>query len=228
MLQSHFLHLSSPEPTARLAEWVDNEIDTERVRCPINDGHQRGGKRLNNLSIALPGSSVDDFVWTWCSECLLTDRVLELFKASGFTGFEVKPVKARFRYANEVPPRLWELVVTGWAGMAPAESGIKLIEDCPACGHKVYSAWTNPEKLIAHSQWDGSDFFMVWPIPNYVFVTERVAQTVRDNGLSGAVLKSPGELMFPRRVIPTLSPGRLSYSMPEQRARELGEPLGIY
>jgi len=228
MHESKFFHLGSGTSTSKLAEWAHSEMDVETVICPANEGHQRPGKRLTGLSVTLPGYNIEDFVWTWYSECLITDRVLELFKDSGVTGFEVKPVRAAFKRAQESPPRLWQLVVTGWAGIAPPESGIKLIEDCPACGHKVYSAWTNPERLVTPSQWDGSDFFMVWPLPMHIFLTERVAQLIRESSLAGSILKPSENLVFSPQVVPTLSPGRLLYHMPEQRARELGEPLGIY
>jgi len=224
MIQAKFRNLVSPESTAKLAEWVHGEMDYEAVICPADDGHQRPGKRLMDLSVTLPGCSVKDIVWTWQSECLLTDRVLKLFKARGFTGFEVKPVKAAFKGCEDKPPRLWELVVTGWAGMAPHESGIKLIRYCEACGLKTYSAPTHPAALISPSQWDGSDFFMVWPLRKFIFLTERVAQVIRENRFAGAVLKLPQDVGFSG----TFSGSRLSYCMPEQRARELGEPLGIY
>ena len=228
MHQPQFWHLGSGTLTSNLAEWAHDEMDIETIVCPANDGHQHPGKRLTDLSVTLPGHCVEDIVWTWYSECLLTDRVLELFRASGFTGFDVKPVKATYRRTKGQPPRLWELVVTGWAGVAPSESGIRLIEHCPACGHRVYSAWLHPEKLVVPSQWDGSDFFMVWPLPGQVFLTDRVEQTIRAKGLSGYILERPEALVWPSSVIPHISPGRLSYHMPEERARELGEPLGIY
>ena len=107
--------------------------------------------------------------------------------------------------------------------MASAESGINLVERCDACGYLRYSGCDNPEKLIDVSQWDGSDFVKVWPLPNFIFVTDRVIQVIRDHRLKGAVLKQPGEL----ELSGDLSPGRLSYWMPEERARELGATLGI-
>jgi hypothetical protein len=227
MVQSNFWCLGSPDSTARLADW-DDEMDTETVICPIDEGHPRGGKRLTDLSVVLPGGAVQDFVWIWGSEGLVQDHVLKLFKANGLTGYQVKPVKARFKRASaQEPPVLWEIVVTGWAGIAPPESGIRLVEHCPACGFRVYSAWTNPERLIDSSQWDGSDFFIVWPLTGHIFITDRAADVIRGNRLSGAVLTPSTDLAFPQSVIPQLSPGRLSYSMPEDRARELGAALGI-
>ncbi len=223
MHNSKFWCLRSPDSTVRLADWAKGEVETETVICPVNDGHQREGKRLTNLSITLPRYAVQDFVWVWGSECLVQDSVLELLKGNSFTGFEVKPVKARFKRPNSEPPRLWELVVTGWAGMAPPESGIRLVEQCEDCGDIVYSACENPSALIDVSQWDGSDFFMVWPLPLFIFVTDRVAQLIRDNRLTGAVLKQPTDL----DLSGGFGPGRLSYWMPAQRARELGAAMGI-
>jgi hypothetical protein len=199
-------------------------MELEQVICPVNEGHRRAGKRLTDLSVALRGHGVLDFVWTWYSECLIQDHVVELFKAGGFSGFDVKPVKARFkRPCEHGPPRLWELIVRGWAGMASPESGIKLVKECRACGLLDYSGASNPGALIDASRWDGSDFFMVWPLPGFIFVTDRVAQVIRDNRLRGSVLRQPRELDLSRGF----GPGRLSYWMPEQRARELGAPLGI-
>lgn len=229
MTEGQFWRLGHAESAARFAEWVDGEMELEQVICPISEGHRRGGKRLTNLSVALRGKRVEDFVWTWCSDCLIQDHVLELFRKSGFTGFDVRPVKAKFKRASGgEPPRLWELVVTGWAGIAPPESGIKLIDKCVACGLDRYSAWTNADKLIEPRQWDGSDFFMVWPLARYVFVTNRVVELFHDSKLSGVVVTPSTKLFFSPGVIPGLSGGRLSYWMPEERARELGEPLGIY
>jgi len=213
---------------AKLAD-VTDDVDWETVICPVNDGHQGSGNRITDLSLELPGRAVQDFVWTFLSECLIQDRVLKIFRENGFTGFDVKSAKAVFKkpVAGRDPPRLWEMVITGWAGLAPPESGIKLIEHCRACGHRVYSACNCPGALINSAQWDGSDFFTVWPLPAYVFVTDRVAQVIRDNRLTGVLLQQPSDLDFFGNLTGRLTPGRLSYWMPAERARELGAALGI-
>ncbi len=94
--------------------------------CPDHANHQRGGRRLKDLSVVLPDSQVQDFVWTWYSECLIQDHTLEMLRSNGLTGFDVRPVKARFSTSAHQPPRLWELVLTGWAGLAGRKSGIQL------------------------------------------------------------------------------------------------------
>lgn len=220
-----FICLSPPESLRKRVQWVDAEMNLEQVICPKYEGHMSGGRRLTNLSVELPKLPVDDFVWTWYSECLIQDRVLKLFRQNGVTGFDVKPVKARFKgRTTTVPPKLWELVVTGWAGMAPPESGIKLKYSCDACALKEYSCFTNPGALINESAWDGSDMFIVWPMPAFIFITHSVMQIIIKNRLKGASMVPIVHLKCEN----SLSPGKLSYHMPENLARKYGGPLGIY
>ncbi len=217
--------LGSPKSQNRRAWWVSEEMKSEGVVCPANAGHRRGGKRLTDLSVSLPGKTVEDFVWTWYSECLIQDHVLERFRAERFTGFEVKPVKARFKKIRDVePPRLLELIVTGWGGLASLASGVKLTRCCDSCGDLTYSTFTDPKFLFDVSKWDGSDFFMIWPLPKFIFVTDRVAQFIREQRFSGVTLLGLDQL----KPGDGFGPGRLSYWMPDARARELGKPLGIY
>ena len=129
-MASEFYHLDHPaNDHHRLAEWDHDamEGDHKIVYCPVNPGHQRaGGPRLKDLNVTLPKPVPQDFVWTWYSECLIQDHVLEMFRKEGFTGFDVKPVTARFAKSGLAAPKLWEFVLTGWGGMARPESGIRL------------------------------------------------------------------------------------------------------
>lgn len=202
----------------------------ETIICPLDKGHQRAGKRLDNPPIALPSRKLDDFEWTCLTECLIQDHVLALLRESGLTGFDAKPVEARLKKPHaEPPPKLWELVVTGWGGMAPPESGIRLIRSCEGCGSLRYSGVTDADQLIAASQWDGSDFFIVWPLPRFIFISDRAANVIRAARLKGAEIKPIVSITEGSEfVIPGYSPGRLSYYLPEARAHDLGDELGIY
>jgi len=200
-------------------------MDLEQILCPLSPGHQRGGKRTNDLKIVLRNYRLDDFIWfDYAGGCIIQDRVVQLFRENRISGFEVKPVKARFERSKEVPPALWEIVVTGWAGTAKPESGIQLDESasCLECGHLRYTGLRNAEELIDRNQWDGCDFFMVWPLPRYVFVTERVVRTIHEHSLSGVQLGTVSEL----KKTDGFSPGRLHYYMPQDRAWRLGEAAG--
>jgi len=194
-----FWEFSSPDATNNRAWWADDEIETESIICPLDDGHQRSGEYRSDLSVLLTQEPVQDIVWTWYSDCLIQDHVLDAFRSAGLTGFEIKPVKARFRSkkkAHLTPPRLWELVVTGSAGLAPPESGVRVLEECSACGYVRYSKITDQSKRISPEQWDGTDFFHVKP-SGYKFITDRVKKCIQTHKFRGSKFVRPEDIKNP-------------------------------
>jgi len=223
VLNRNFWLLNPPESVRYRAAWRAGEVDTETVYCTKYPGHQRSGRRFDPLSVNVRGDSLPDFVWTWYSECLIQDSVQRVFREEGLRGYELKPVRMYLNDVSISTPTFWELVVTGWGGVASPESGVRLVSECPYCRHRVYSCFNDPKQLIDWSKWDGSDFFMIWPLPRFIFVSDKVAKLVSQR-FSGAELQAFDEI----RCGKTLTPGRLSYWMPEPRAREIGEPLDIF
>ena len=197
----------------------------EIIFCPAHEGHRHAGKRLSDLSAIVDPSRIRDFTWLWGGEILVSRRVLDLFEKHRVTGFESR--RAKISYSKPIktrPPDLFELVVTGWGGFAAAAAGVKLEESCSACGHKLYSI-AEPSYLIDAVQWDGSDLFIVWPLPGYPFASDRLASILRQEHVSGLKL-------FPAAAIPvkkgaTLTPGALARRMPEKRVRELERRYGF-
>jgi len=202
---------------ACLLEWSDS-VELEGVTCPIDPGHQRPGRRLTPLSVKLPSGKHTDLMWTWYSDLLLNAHAAQIFSDNHLSGYELVPAEIMGNGTNGAPPELWEFKVTGWAGAAPPESGIELEDRCAACKHSHYSPYTHPEKLINKDQWDGSDFFIVWPLPRYIFVTERVVQVVRENHLTGAAFENIEELKVENTGF---SPGLLEYWFSESRIASL-------
>ena len=240
-----FWHLDFVGATGAPAEWATDR-STERIPCKLKPDSHRLHRFVGPVDVLLTSKRITDFVRTYYGEFLVQDRVLRMFREEGFTGFEVHPVTARMKIrAREVDPCddfsgvserqaervqvpvFGELVRTGWGGHAPPESGIRLLERCPDCGYSNYTSWDDPAYLVDEKQWDGSDFFVVWPLPLLVFVSDRVARFIQREKLTG-VRPIPIEQMGVSPHIRTASPGRLKLWMPEEQARELGEPLGIY
>ena len=228
-MEEQFWVLKSPQSAAP-AEWDHGKVKLESLHCPANKGHQRRGSRLTDLSVVLSSTKVTDFIWTCYGECMVRNETLSNLHQAGLTGFDVKPVSARFKRSEEVPPKLWEVTLNGWGGMANPASGIRLDESksCLVCGKLKYTGLSNANVLIDKSQWDGSDVFMVWPMPAYLFVTSKVVHLIRDQNMKGVDVLPVSELQMDESVIPGFSPGRLSNWMPKDRAKKLGERLGIY
>ncbi len=177
------------------------------------------------MSVVLPELPRGDLVWTWQHDLLLLDRAVEIVSDRHLTGLRFKPVKARFATPGDLRvPRLREACPVGWGGMAPPESGVKLLETCAACGLLTYSAPVDARWLIDPSQWDGTDFFIVWPLPRFIFLSERAASVLKNVDRGGGRVWPLERL----QLSGTLSPGRLSYWFPERQARRIGVPLGIY
>jgi hypothetical protein len=144
-------------------------------------------------------------------------------ESARLTGYWTRPAKARLKRTGEPVP-IRQLRVRGWGGVAPIESGIRLEERCPACPHTHYSPLTGPRWLIDPRNWDGSDFFIIWPLPAFVFVTKRVRQVFDDHGFKGAeFLKT-----FPNGGGSGYGPPPLRSTFPDDPAHEIGDPLGIY
>jgi hypothetical protein len=183
-----FWNLTDRGDERRLAD--DSEHDDIRFRhvhCTLHPKEHEGVReRITPLSIALPNFVPQDLVWTWGGECLAQERVLRLFNDSGFVGYDAIPVKKRrFSKSTRRVPKLWQIVVKGSGGMASPESGIQVIRICPGCGLTDYSRITEPARLIDVSRWDGSDFFRVAPVEGFIFVTDRVIQSLRENSITG-------------------------------------------
>src|SRR5260370_3152520 len=231
-----FWNLHEPEDqTQKFRINWDKTVDLEQIVCPVYPNHRRGGRRTRDLSAVLKKRQTFDIMWTWHNECLIQQRTLKAFQEQGFTGFYAKPVQARFkRPVPSEPPTFWELVVTGWAGLASPESGIRLdqTKSCSHFGSLPYTKATDYSRLIDDKTWDGSDFFMVWPLPKYIFVADRVREFIQKNDIRLTEFARPADLQ-PKTPVDKLlqvrfGPGPLSHCMPEERAPQLRDALGIY
>ncbi len=214
--------------SAPLASGVEGKIQSEpMIECPANPSHRRGGRSIPPLHIAINLSEHPDFLWTVYSDCIVSHRVVELLAKENIHSYMTRPVvlydnKSRVQIQD---PPYQELVVTGWGGIAPEESGVKLVTKCEHCKLLRYSGYTHPEKLVDLQQWDGSDIFLVWPMPRFRFVTKRIKTLFEANKVSGVSFVPLGEMKVSRTM--KLAPGRLSDWMPLQRAKELGDRYDI-
>jgi hypothetical protein len=186
----------SHDPKFKDVEYAKG-TDWEKVVCPVNDGHQRAGDRIGDLRINIIDKKRSEFLWTFFSECIISDKTANLFKSAGFSGFQLKPVQVRSKPVFEA---LWEFIVVGKGGEAHPDSGIFLKDECVHCGHIQYSAFENGI-IVEEKNWDGSDFFTVTGYPRYVLVTSRVKELILREGLRNVRLTLANELKWPKYVI---------------------------
>lgn len=227
---SRFYNFHYKENDAVIKIDQDAIVGDEHIPCTIEpDDHPGTGYyRINDLVVILRSAKVRDVSSTWHCNYIITDRVAALFKEQGFTGYKLRHVDVRFPQTNRfhgiIPPVLWELKVTGWGGVAPKASGIKPVTVCPGCCYTHYTSLLYPENLLDELQWDGSDFFFVWPLPKFIFVTERVKDFVRATRLKGVNIIPVEKMKLGKDGF---SPGKLRYFMDRERAKKLGGHLGI-
>lgn len=192
-------------------------LDTEL--CRRRPEHAIRSRWIRPLKLTGLIEPMTDFEWTVYGDVIVSSDVAESLRKAKFSGVEFLPTE--FYTSTETPfgRESAELRVNGWGGGAPAESGIHEIERCPYCERSVFSDYTHPEKLFNIEGWDGSDFFLIWPLPRYVMVTARVRDFILDSKYTGVCLKKLGDL--PRGPTGTLTPGNLRDWFDKDRVRTI-------
>lgn len=167
------------------------------IKCPEYEEHQRSGKRIGELKIDIKTKKVGDFMSTFLSEWIISNKAYNIFLKNSIKGYEVKPIKIS---SNELSNTFWEFRVTGSGGDANPDSGIYLKMECQYCGLKKYSAYENGI-IIDETRWDGSDIFTITGYERIILVTEKVKSVIEKNGLKGVKFIPSHELEWPKGVI---------------------------
>jgi len=186
--------------------------------CEKNPDHAYRQIRPTPLRLEFRGVTLTDFLWTSYSEAIVHKSVVAAFEEAGIAGCEFIPVDLENTMGDQVAGDLYEFRVTGWGGMASAESGVRVLEECPYCKHRVFSGYKDPARLLDLDAWDGSDIFTVWPIPRYILATEAVRDLLVQHHFTG-VKAIPIEKL-PKVVAGTLTPGNIRDWFDENQARQ--------
>lgn len=192
-------------------------LDTEL--CSHRPEHAMRSRWIRPLRVIGPIQPLTDFEWTVYGDVIVTNEVAESLRNAKFSGVEF--LSTRFYTTTETPfgRASLELQVNGWGGIAPTESGIQEMERCPYCKNRVFSAYTRPERIFDIEGWDGTDMFLIWPLPRYIMVTGRIRDFILDSKYTGVRFRKLGEL--PPAVAGTLTPGNLRDWFDEERVRAI-------
>lgn len=173
------------------AWWADNMEYAAHFE-PLKENHRVCRLHPGRLSIVLPSpAAVGDFVWTAYYECIITDRVRELFLEKGFSGYATEPVvvaklKRKSKRVKEIP-RLFEMLVYGEGGPPDPSSGSVRLTEPDARGFVTYSSYKNG-LLVNERMWDGSDFFTLEGWESRIIVSERVKDLIMREKLTNCML----------------------------------------
>lgn len=206
-----------------------NKSSGERVRipCPLNPQHLGLSIQKPPLYLEVKHNlRTEVMIWAW--GVAIHNELANRFKEEGFTGYRLRPAIVRFR-DGAASSDYQELVVTGWAGAASPLSGMKLIESCPACHYRRYSAVEDYDNIVDWQQWTGGDFFYVYQFLGLRLCTERVAEFLNQNKVRSFRIEEgfndrKNDSLISKLSVPV---GSLINFLPEDLAAQYGKPLGL-
>jgi len=179
---SEFFWLDHGSSEQLRGQILKSDAIDERVQCPVSPDHlprsdRALASRVNpHLDVEVRHSKRDlMMIWAGIAHCLVHTELLAEIRSAGFTGYSVRPATVRFR-DGFLSHEYQRLGIRGWGGLARPESGVKQVGDCKGCLHRRWSAVLDPTQLIDRNQWNGDDCFIVWPLPNFIFVSKRLAE----------------------------------------------------
>jgi hypothetical protein len=201
---------------------VVKDREYEPITCPLDANHKRAWRLPGPVTIDPIESDTADCLWTPLSDCLVSDVLIHELRTNNVAGFETEEVN--LTRASPVGRTYSQLVVRGWGGVADKSSGIELVNYCKGCHYMKYSALCDPNRLFDSTAWDGSDVFMIWPLPKFIFVTKKVVDLFSRLKVKGAAFIPIGSINAGGNGF---CPGRLSHHFPNHVALRIGKPLGI-
>jgi hypothetical protein len=92
------------------------------------------------------------------------------------------------------------------------------LEECGFCKRRVFSGHTNPNQLFNFEDWDGSDLFMIWPLPRYIMASGATRDVISHHRFTGVTVKPLATLPMP--IAGTLTPGNLGDWLEADRVEE--------
>lgn len=192
--------------------------------CQANPDHASRQRRPQPLAVVAPVRPRTDFQWTHYGECVVHAGVKEAFESAELSGVRFSPVLTYTTTGDQFGSELFELSATGWGGVAPSESGVRVVEACESCGRRVFSRYTSPAQVFDLEQWDGSDVFVVWPLPRYLITIGRVRDVILKHRFSGVRI-SPLTQLPQDPLVTTLSPGNIEDWFSRERAVSLNAEI---
>jgi len=207
------------------------EVAGEFARLKVNGvDHQQLFAKSPRLIVQKKGKG-DVIIVGPPDHVFISDKLRVLLKEMNATGYDLLPADVKLTFPHKAEESVyWQLVVTGWGGVAPPESGVKEVLAEPGRARE-FSFPTNTSKLIDPGQYDGSDFFRFWPYPADIVVSDRVKTLFDDERIKYCKFFPLSEIDESNRMSTVLKETTqalpLALYFPLDRAEQVGRHLGI-
>lgn len=193
-------------------------------------------KPTNRVVEWLEGSDIIcSFVWParLVAEVLVTQEVRDALHDCGAEFLSVEfyqdpKLKRPKRITTRTKPRVWlpyegpplyDLWVTTWVHADLERSSLQLVDECPACGHKVYEVEGIEERkhrydpvkkdlveihtpreegqgiYVDQEDLARADIFRLYELPGWILCTERVKILIEDRGFANVLFLEVGDIL---------------------------------
>ncbi|MEM9645845.1 MAG: hypothetical protein AAF989_12715 [Planctomycetota bacterium] len=163
------------------------------------------------------------------SSLFISDELLDVFREAEITGFEVAEADVRIPFPHEPSQaKFWQVIVTGWGGIANPASGIVEL-DRETYGTHKYAPCTDVRMMLDPEQYDGTDLFLVWPLPYKVWVSPRLSKLLASKRVKHYEIDPVESYRFERLESDPVGfgPYPLECYFTAARAAEVGSAHGI-
>src|SRR5688572_2265511 len=102
----------------------------ETELCQLDPRHASKSRWSKPLKVIGSVQPMTDFEWTVYNDVLVSEEVVEDFHKAGFTGAVFESAELFTTTETPIGREVFELKAVGWGGVAPIESGVRVIEEC--------------------------------------------------------------------------------------------------
>lgn len=219
-MEQNFYVLSEGDERYYVDYYEKNEM------LPVNGNRNHQFYSVRPLRFFVRPRQRGDMLWAPLNAFFISNRLHLIFQEAGITGYDALPADAKLVYEHSPDEAVyWQVAITGWGGMASSSAGLspRVGVDSP----HVYSRSEDAGDPFDRSQWDGSDFFIIWPYVGFCCITQRVVDLLKENKIKHYSIYDLATYSFGGTIGP-IAPCPLRCIFSEERAKKIGEPLGIY
>ncbi len=158
----------------------------------------RGEKKVSEIvsvKHSMGGKTLYDIIWTTNAfPLIVSERIVELFKSNGITGWETYNVEIRSKKNEFIDQKYYGLIITGRCGYQDYSKNSIIMEKIGIMIEPHSKGF-----YFKDDYWDGSDLFMCNPNEDgesnmYRFCSQKVAELIKKEKIKNLSLEKVSDL----------------------------------